>query len=272
MKLHFSLLALAISALVAAPVMAQEHGQRGDDEASISSSTRISNDIYVGGHVRVDGKIKVKAESASVIDQNQSSNHNSQRGLVDNRARLGGSALSGAEGNIGVNIAAGVGNAQANDAAMTAVDGSKVFASAMIFSQQNANNNMQDPGGRGNGHGHGGGGGDDDPNTATLGGSALSDAKGNVGVNIAAGVGNVQGNALAASVNGSGSLAKATSDTDQSTTMNAFNNGGRALFTNTATLNGSALSGAQGNIGVNIAAGLSNVQHNSLALATATGE
>ena len=266
MKLHFSLLALAISALVAAPVMAQ---QRGDDEANISSSTRISNDIYVGGHVRVDGKIKVKAESASVIDQNQSSNHNSQRGLVDNRARLAGSALSGAEGNIGVNIAAGVGNAQANDAAMTAVDGAKVFASAMIFSQQNANNNMQDPGGR---RGHGGGGGDDDPNTATLGGSALSDAKGNVGVNIAAGVGNVQGNALAASVNGSGSLAKATSDTDQSTTMNAFNNGGRALFTNTATLNGSALSGAQGNIGVNIAAGLSNVQHNSLALATATGE
>jgi len=270
MKLHFSLLALAISALVAAPVMAQEHGQRGDDEASISSTTKITNDISVRGTVRVHGNIKVKAESASVIDQNQASNHNSQRGLVDNSAKLGGSALSGAEGNIGVNIAAGVGNAQANDAAMTAVDGSKVFASAMIFSQQNASNNSMDPGGTGHGHGHGGGG--DDPNTATLGGSALSDAKGNVGVNIAAGVGNVQGNALAASVNGSGSLAKATSDTDQSTTMNAFNNGGRALFTNTATLNGSALSGAQGNIGVNIAAGLSNVQHNSLALATATGE
>ena len=93
-------------------------------------------------------------------------------------------------------------------------------------------------------------------------------ALGNIGHNLAAGVGNAQSNALAASVNSSGNVASASADSEQLTEMNDVVAG--MDLDNTASLSGSALSAAVGNIGVNIAAGVGNAQHNGLSIAVAS--
>ncbi|WP_223619155.1 hypothetical protein [Lysobacter sp. ESA13C] len=250
MKVHFTLLALALGVAVAAPAYAE-----GDD-ADIYSSTRVSNSIGVHGRVWVKGKIRVASESAATVDQDQTTLANESLGDGDHTAHLGGSALSDAQGNIGANVAAGVGNAQANDTALSAVDGEKVFASAMTFNNQESSFNFAYSSQQ------------DTDYRATLNGDALSNAKGNIGVNVTAGVGNAQSNAMAASVNSSGTIAKAASDSEQDAWLNTL---AAACDLDTfATLAGNALSGAQGNIGANVAAGVGNLQHNGLSIATAS--
>ncbi|MEH6418249.1 hypothetical protein [Pseudomonas sp. CGJS7] len=250
MKAQLTLLALALGVAIAAPAYAE-----GDD-AQIHSDTRIGNHIDVSGKVRVKGHIRVASESAATVDQDQLTDANASLGDGDHDARLGGNALSDAQGNIGANVAAGVGNAQANDTALSAVDGEKVFASAMTFNSQASSFNYAYS---------------NQPDTyyeATLNGDALSNARGNIGVNVAAGVGNAQSNAMAASVNSSGTIAKAASDSEQDAWLNEL---AAACDLDTfATLGGNALSGAQGNIGANVAAGVGNLQHNGLSIATAS--
>ena len=102
---------------------------------------------------------------------------------------------------------------------------------------------------------------------AAVGGGGLH-APAQNGLNVAAGVGNAQSNALAASVNGSGTIAKASADSEQLTFWNDLI--AECDLDNTAFLNGSALSNAIGNIGVNIAAGIGNAQHNGLSIAVAS--
>jgi hypothetical protein len=74
---------------------------------------------------------------------------------------------------------------------------------------------------------------------------------------------------MAGSVNTSGRYAIATSASEQLSEDNlqlAFWD-----LDDFAVLGGNALSGAQGNIGVNVAAGVGNLQHNGLSIASATG-
>jgi hypothetical protein len=89
-------------------------------------------------------------------------------------ATAGTNVLRGASGNIGVNIAAGALNAQANQIAL--ID----TPQAAIASQQNLHTVAQLTGNA----------------TAKLGAGSLAAASGNVGVNIASGVGNAQFNGL----------------------------------------------------------------------------
>ncbi|QQP94820.1 hypothetical protein [Lysobacter enzymogenes] len=252
MKLQHCLLALALAA-VALPALAE-----GDD-ARIHSDTYVGNRIDVSGRVKVRGQVRVASQSAATVDQDQSTEANASLGDGDHSAHLGDNALSNAQGNLGVNVAAGVGNAQSNDTALSAVDGEKVFASAMTFGSQSSYANFATTST------------DQTFYRATLDGNALSNAKGNIGVNVAAGVGNAQGNAMAASVNSSGTLALASADSEQSATSNLLDSDGRRISLDLyASLGGSALSGAQGNIGVNVASGVGNLQHNGLAIATAS--
>ncbi|MEH6418248.1 hypothetical protein [Pseudomonas sp. CGJS7] len=253
MKLHRTALAIALACAVALPAFAE-----GDD-ATIQSHTSISNQIDVSGRAKVRGKIRVASESAATVDQDQTTLLNQSLGDGDHDAHLGGDALSDAQGNIGANVAAGVGNAQANDTALSAVDGEKVFASAMVFGSQDSYGNYATTNT------------DHTYYQAALDGNALSNAKGNIGVNVAAGVGNAQGNGMAASVNSSGRLAIATSDSEQSSLANLLDSEGRRISLDLyASLDGNALSGAQGNIGVNVASGVGNLQHNGLSIATAS--
>jgi hypothetical protein len=254
MKLTHTLLAAALLA-VAAPAFAE-----GDD-AVLFNYTDIQNSIWVIGDIYASGEISVSSESGAVVDQDQYTDANWSLGDGDNSAYLSGSALSDASGNIGANVAAGVGNAQANDTALSSVDGDEVFAHAMVFSSQTTGINL----------------GTDDGHadnqlfyTASATDDVLSGASGNIGLNVAAGVGNAQTNALAASVNSSGTIAKATADSEQFTIWNTL--AAECDLDNTAYLSGNALSGAVGNIGVNVAAGVGNAQHNGLAIAVAACE
>jgi len=254
MKLQLKLLATALLAAAVAPAFA------AGDDAEMYTGWGILNLIFVHGDVEVDGRIRVNSESGALVDQDQVTALNFSLGDGDNRAAAEDDAMSDAIGNIGANIASGVGNAQANDAALSSVDGANVFASAQVFNNQftGANAGTDFPSGPDNQLFY----------TAYATDSVLANAAGNIGLNIAAGVGNAQTNALAASVNTSGNLAKASADSDQLTLFNILL--ATCDLDNTAYLSGSALQGAIGNIGVNVAAGVGNAQHNGLAIAVAS--
>ncbi|MGQ7936774.1 hypothetical protein [Paraburkholderia sp. D1E] len=117
-----------------------------DDSAAVFGSARLSNLQDVGG--------SAKAGASAAI--------------------VGANALSGASGNIGVNLSAGALNAQANQIALVTT------SQAAIVSQQNVHTAAQVTGSA----------------SAKLGAGSLTAASGNVGVNIASGVGNAQFNGL----------------------------------------------------------------------------
>lgn len=117
-----------------------------DDSAAVFGSARLSNLQDVSGNA--------KAGTSAAI--------------------LGANALRGASGNIGVNLSAGALNAQANQIALVTT------SQAAIVSQQNLHTIAQLTGGA----------------TAQLGAGSLAAVSGNVGVNIASGVGNAQFNGL----------------------------------------------------------------------------
>jgi hypothetical protein len=103
-------------------------------------------------------------------------------------------------------------------------------------------------------------------NNVTVSG-ALTTADGNLGLNAAAGAFNIQKNALViASVTG-GHLAEATSGVIQHSEDNAS----VIEDVSNAVSFSSSLTGASGNIGVNIAAGVGNLQLNTLTIANALG-
>jgi hypothetical protein len=181
-------------------------------------------------------------------------------------AGIGDGALGTASGNIGVNIASGVDNAQSNDAALSNMDVGPVFGSAQIYSTQASSGSAKVG---------------DFNFVASVGANALANATGNIGVNVASGVGNVQNNSLAAS---------ATTDSSSSGGSGWGRNNGGSMqggeviasdqncqtadasvtgqFTGSSLLGAGALSNANGNIGVNIASGVGNLQHNGLAVAS----
>ncbi|WP_353191768.1 hypothetical protein [Pandoraea pnomenusa] len=167
-------------------------------------------------------------------------------------ATLGGGALANANGNIGVNVAAGADNAQANNVAIASLNAQPVYASAQVFANQSSKGSASISQFYVN---------------SSVGDGALAGATGNVGVNVASGVGNVQQNGLAAAVsqggvgNYKGGAANATAQTDQTAGMKASGD-----FIANASLGNGALAWASGNVGVNVASGIGNVQANSLAI------
>ena len=180
MKVRTTLLAIALGSLFSTAAFAE-----GDD-ATIYSDGDMLNSIYVIGDIYAYGEIRVASESGALVDQDQLTEGNVSYGDGDNSASASGDALSAASGNIGANIAAGVGNAQSNGMAAS-VNSSGTIAKASadseqftIFNELLANCDLD--------------------NTASLSGAALSSAVGNIGVNIAAGVGNAQHNGLSIAV------------------------------------------------------------------------
>ncbi|AOK52202.1 cell wall anchor protein [Burkholderia stagnalis] len=168
-------------------------------------------------------------------------------------AGTGANAASGVTGNLGVNIAEGISNVQSNDVALASVDVGNVFGNAQIFSNQSSAgratvNNFK--------------------LNASVGDGSLSAVQGNVGVNVASGIGNVQNNSLAGAVttvNASQVNTVAMVATDDNTQSAAAQASGR--FEGNAMLGANTLHGSSGNIGVNIAGGIGNLQHNGLAIA-----
>ncbi|MGH8083692.1 MAG: hypothetical protein ACREPV_00245 [Lysobacter sp.] len=255
MKLQATLLAIAVGSLFSASAFA------AGDDADLYSQTQLYHTTTIWGDVEVDGYIWTAAESSATVDQDQLSLLSLMLGDGDNFASVEGNAMRGAFGNIQANVAAGAGNLQANDAALSAIDADDVFASAQVFNSQmtGANIATDEPSGPDNQLIY----------DAHVGDAVLSDASGNIGLNVAAGAGNAQTNALAASVNSDGSVAIASADSEQLSLFNvvlAFGD-----LDNTASIDGDALRNAIGNIGVNVASGAGNAQHNGTSIAVGGG-
>lgn len=250
MKLHRTLIALAASAFIA-PAFAF-----GDD-VYLDSTLFVDDWAFTVAYVDIEGDVSISSRSSATVDQDQAAGFNYSYGEGDQAADFNGSALEDASGNIAVNVSAGAGNVQANDAALSTIDSGRVFASAQVFGYQETllNEGTSFIGGY---------------YSAVMDDDALRDASGNIGVNVAAGVGNVQGNAMAASVNSSGRYALASADSDQIADSNTWGTATFAAHDLFAILSGNALSGATGNIGVNVTAGVGNLQHNGLAIAAGT--
>ena len=106
-------------------------------------------------------------------------------------------------------------------------------------------------------------------NSATVGGNALQNARGNIGVNVTAGDNNQQANSAALAA-ADASFLFGSSDAEIFARQDVQSNWAHNLgTTNVASLGGNALQSATGNIGVNISAGNSNQQKNDLAASVA---
>jgi len=180
--------------------------------------------------------------------------------LYTNTVTAGSNTLANASGNIGLNMAAGDYNVQENAAVISSaesLDGSGA-AEAGSFSLQNLYDNgfndtsyeLENT---------------DIDNTVSIGSGLADGADGNIGVNAAAGAFNIQKNALVIATVTGGNLAEATAGTLQDIERNSSVH---EDTTNNVEI-GASLIGASGNIGVNLASGVGNLQLNTLTIANA---
>lgn len=158
-----------------------------------------------------------------------------------------GNAFSNATGNIGVNVAAGVGNQQAN--ALYLDTGSPPYAVSSSLSQTNSFNGI----------------GTGLLNNAYATGNAFRNASGNIGANLSAGVVNEQINA--AMIMDANDIANAALSAHQASSHNSYT----SFNDDNAYFEGNAFQNATGNIGANAAGGLGNQQINQLVAATKSG-
>ena len=195
----------------------------------------LSTDVTLSGQPTVTGEIKTDSAAIAVVDNRQHNVENfGENYLLENDAAVADNAAQNAQGNIGLNVAAGDNNQQHNAAALAAADASFAFtmADSEIFVEQlNAGNTTGNFGAT---------------NTANLGGNALQNAQGNIGVNITAGNNNQQQNNLAAST-GTNSMATATVNSKQDTMGNYTLNEG--YVDQYVDLIGISLSGTAGGSG-----------------------
>ncbi|WP_022962428.1 hypothetical protein [Halopseudomonas pelagia] len=224
--------------------------------------------LSVGAHAT--GYPGSDGASATVVDIQENKNNTSFNKTVENTAEVEGS-LGGASGNVGVNVAAGDNNQQANAAAIATADSAFVFGFGLLGGsaqasidvyQNNQHNDLTNYG---------------VPNDASLTDSA-GGTSGNLGINIAAGNSNQQKNDMAVASSDTAYTAGANVLVHQNSSDNSVSNldlGGShghwgyqpgVPVVNNAVMSGS-LGGVSGNVGVNIAAGSGNQQSNSLAIA-----
>jgi len=268
----------------------------------------IKGTIYIDGNVTADALAHATLDDKQSLDRNevmfedyQNTNMNTSTSVFDepglgqdsndpffteeggfsgpavysNTVNVGADTLANASGNVGLNIAVGDYNLQENAAVLASAEGyggvvvdpstgeitgQSGGAEAGSFSLQS----LYDNGFNSDSQSY------EDENTdidnnITVGAGSLDGATGNIGVNVAAGAFNIQKNALViASVTG-GNLAEAAAGTIQHA---QWNDSVHEDVTNNVTLNASLI-GASGNIGVNLASGVGNLQLNSLTIASA---
>ena len=203
------------------------------------------DNITAIGSSRADSRITQQTESEARGEANRSSNE----------ARIDPGSGERLLGNLGMNVAAGSGNVQANSGALLRSSQDDVFATSQATVSQSTRT------------GHGGPR-RDSPNEASL-DAALAGASGNLGINIVAGSGNAQANQFALIEVDQASAATALSTVDQkSGGAKAQPSAGPGLrdSAQSATINTGALLHVNGNLGVSVGAGSGNAQANSLSV------
>lgn len=205
-------LAMVIAALISAPAIANDDD--GYSSVTLKKKVSVEKDLKYKGKVTIEGNITANGLGMAVVENNQGSVYNGGSNYYhNNNASISDAAFQNAAGNIGVNVAAGDNNAQANSAALAAIDAEFAFGSgdAEIFSNQTSMTNYTDNYAS--------------TNTAGVGGDAFAGASGNIGVNVASGNNNVQANNMAASVY-NGRLGEASVSNNQVTGGNMTMNTG----------------------------------------------
>lgn len=277
------LLAGAAMFIAAAPAYAQEVDSEitfenniavsSESESTFVSDFEITGDIEVTGLIDVDSAAIAMSDSKQIITDNEvryseATNDEDDDGDTLDDAEIVNTAAAGdvdVDGNAGVNVAAGHYNVQSNIGTIAVASGgdgddaegdedSGGWAKANTTTMQSVTDTYVGPDDDS---------GDDndtmvetnDASTGAIGGA------GNVGVNVAAGAFNAQQNIMTLAVATDSALADASAAVIQ----NSSDNESIVMNTvNTATTG--AITGA-GNVGVNVAAGVGNLQHNSLTVA-----
>lgn len=236
-------------------------------DVSLKKDITVTKNYDLAGNVKIVGQVAVDSSSLATVDDKQLNYGNSVstvEGSSDPSFTATTGTITGNAGNIGVNVTAGVNNQQDNAAAISTANspvGDLEFVlgstDAEIFTHQSVWNNDTNLVGA-------------QLNAST---GEITNDTGNVGVNVSAGVSNLQKNNLAISTGNSG-LAEASSATLQETTGitttiadstgNVFGQGAVATTYNSTLGN---ISDSAGNIGVNLATGSNNLQANSLSIA-----
>jgi len=175
---------------------------------ALALATVLSAGAYADGRNDDRDDRNDKRTTAGVELTDSQSNHGNyvNNEGTENTASVDGS-LESAAGNVGVNVAAGDNNQQANAGAIAAADSAFIFANVEI--DQTGRNNVLDN--------------YSVPNNASLTNSA-NNASGNVGINIAAGNYNQQKNDMAIAYSGEATSASAVSNTSQRSHGNVTNN------------------------------------------------
>lgn len=218
-----STIALAIATLTATgSVIAQDVTSTTTNLADVQmiKNLDLSKNITINGGIIVSGTLTPDSSAVAVIDDKQFNSGNSagqsisQNLKLSNSATSGENMLSGATGNIGVNMNSGDNNMQDNAAALaTAADNSFVFGlvDAEVFVRQGTNQNTTNN--------------QSVDNTASTGVGSFQSATGNIGVNYASGNSNLQKNNFSSSVANAG-IAEASVNTQQQSTSNITTNSG----------------------------------------------
>jgi len=246
-------IALAVAALVASPLTFANEGNGNDLtftakadlelNVDVDTSTNHSNlDVNIEKdfdydetvNITVEGLITPTSYSRSIVDDKQKNLLNEGVNLNhDNNATATDDAMSGASGNIGVNVAAGDNNQQDNSAAIAAADAEMTFGASDAQSHSAQEGEFNTTINSGN------------TNTAGASGNAFQNASGNIGANFAAGNNNQQKNNLSVSVSTGGvGLAMVTSsqESDRNFTLNegsVVTLEGGSEFSGTQSLSGS---------------------------------
>ncbi|MGY3869097.1 hypothetical protein ACW5W4_06090 [Aeromonas crassostreae] len=247
---------------IGANVAAGDSNVQGNS-ASIAAYDEVDAAFVMGrGYPGQNGSAGGSSDAEIFSDQSASHNWTTNKGH-QNKSGIGDGAFDGAAGNIGVNVASGSGNVQANNMAATVSTGN--MAVATVANSQNVSRNLTtneslsatktvdkagvflgikawgdyEGGGTGNdvkkGHGHDDRYGNNNPKDE---GKFEFEEEGDIKLHGYA-VGYVP-------------------------VVNTYTS--RETF-NHATINGGAFNGAVGNIGVNVASGTNNLQANNLSLA-----
>jgi hypothetical protein len=220
----------------------------GAHSSGYSRSRSSSTDAY-GAAWGVDSTMA----TTDVTTRGSVTEHINTQAAGTLNATTGTNAATNVSGNLGVNIAEGISNAQSNEVSLASVDVGNVFGNAQVFNSQSTSGSARINNFNLN---------------ASVGNGSLAGVTGNVGVNVASGIGNVQNNSLAGAVTttspGKAMTTAMSATDDNSQTAGMVVHG---QFQGTAMLGNDTLHGASGNIGVNIAGGAGNLQHNGLAIA-----
>lgn len=215
-------------------------------DVELTKRLSLSKDISIEGGITVSGELTPDSSAVAVIDDKQFNSGNgtayqpmdgdkpasvivdgATNNSLTNEASSGDDMMSGASGNIAVNINGGDNNMQDNASALAAADSGFVFGmvDSEVFVRQESHHNAT--------INH------DVENMASIGQSAFTNATGNIGVNFAAGNSNLQKNNFAASV-ANGVISEASINTQQNSSGNMASNSG--VYTE-ANGDGGAVSG-----------------------------